>query len=95
MLVDARGLACPLPARRTREVLLAHAGGEPVVVLVDFPPAVSSVAWEAAEHGYEAKVAPSGEHEWQLTLRAAPHLTTAQLLDRFLSELALLDLPPA
>jgi tRNA 2-thiouridine synthesizing protein A len=66
--LDARGLACPLPAVKARRALLAVPPGGALVVLATDPEAPIDVAAVAADAGcaFAAERAPGG---WRLTLR--------------------------
>ena len=71
-LLDARGLACPLPALKAQAALAALAAGETLVVLATDPEApvdIGALA-AAAGHGFEAQRDGQG---WRLvvTKRAA------------------------
>ena len=50
-LLDARGLACPLPALKARRALAALAPGETLVVLATDPEAPVDIGALAAEGG--------------------------------------------
>ena len=54
-VVDARGLACPLPAVEARRALAGVPPGAALVVLATDPEApIDLAAWAAADgHGYE------------------------------------------
>jgi tRNA 2-thiouridine synthesizing protein A len=66
--VDARGLACPLPAVMARRALAGVAAGGALVVLATDPEAPIDVAAVAADAGcaFAAEREPGG---WRLTLR--------------------------
>ena len=66
--VDARGLACPLPAVKARRALAALPPGAVLVVLATDPEAPIDVAAVAADAGcsFAAEREPRG---WRLTLR--------------------------
>jgi tRNA 2-thiouridine synthesizing protein A len=66
--LDARGLACPLPAVKARRALLAVPPGGALVVLATDPEAPIDVAAVAADAGctFAAEREPGG---WRLTLR--------------------------
>jgi len=66
--VDARGLACPLPAVMARRALAGVAAGGALVVLATDPEAPIDVAAVAADAGcaFAAERAAGG---WRLTLR--------------------------
>ena len=71
-LLDARGLACPLPAIKARAALAVLAPGETLIVLATDPEAPVDVGALAADggHGFEAQRDGQG---WRLavTKRAA------------------------
>ena len=67
-LLDARGLACPLPAVKARRALAAVAPGDALIVLATDPEAPIDVAAVAADAGctFAAEREPGG---WRLILR--------------------------
>ena len=68
-LLDARGLACPLPAIKTRAALRDAPPGAVLVVLATDPEAPVDVAAVAADAGWSFAVERRGA-EWRMTLRA-------------------------
>ena len=66
-LLDARGLACPLPAIKAKAALAALAAGETLVVLATDPEAPVDIGALAAEagHGFEAQRDGQG---WRLVV---------------------------
>jgi tRNA 2-thiouridine synthesizing protein A len=66
--LDARGLACPLPAIKARRALAAVPPGAALIVLATDPEAPIDVAAVAADAGctFEAEARDDG---WQLTIR--------------------------
>ena len=69
MVVDARGLRCPLPLVRARQALSRLGSDETLVVLATDPEAPIDLAALAADVGRGfAAVADGGE--WRLTLTA-------------------------
>jgi tRNA 2-thiouridine synthesizing protein A len=66
--LDARGLACPLPAVKARRALAAVPPGAALIVLATDPEAPIDVAAVAADAGcgFAAEREPGG---WRLTLR--------------------------
>jgi tRNA 2-thiouridine synthesizing protein A len=66
-LLDARGLACPLPAVKASAALAALAPGETLVVLATDPEAPVDIGALAADggHGFRAEREGRG---WRLTL---------------------------
>jgi tRNA 2-thiouridine synthesizing protein A len=66
--LDARGLACPLPAIKARRALAAVRPGAALVVLASDPEAPIDLAALAADTGCSFAVRRAGE-EWTMTLR--------------------------
>ena len=66
-LLDARGLACPLPALKARRALAARAPGETLVVLATDPEAPVAIGARAAAGGYAFGAERQGE-AWRLTV---------------------------
>jgi tRNA 2-thiouridine synthesizing protein A len=69
VLVDARGLRCPLPLVRARQALVGLAAGEALIVLATDPEAPIDLAALAADVG-RAFAAERDGSEWRLTLAA-------------------------
>jgi tRNA 2-thiouridine synthesizing protein A len=69
VLVDARGLRCPLPLVRARQALVGLAAGEALIVLATDPEAPIDLAALAADVG-RAFAAERDGREWRLTLAA-------------------------
>jgi tRNA 2-thiouridine synthesizing protein A len=69
-LLDARGLACPLPAIKTRAALAALPPGDSLTVLATDPEAPVDIGALAADagHGFEAQRDGQG---WRLTVTKA------------------------
>jgi TusA-related sulfurtransferase len=67
--VDARGLSCPVPVIRTKEVLDGDPEGE-VTVLLDEEVAKENVSRLARGMGWSVEVREDGD-EYELTLRRA------------------------
>jgi tRNA 2-thiouridine synthesizing protein A len=69
-LLDARGLACPLPAVKARAALAALAAGDTLVVLATDPEAPVDIGALAADggHGFRAERAAGA---WRLTIDTA------------------------
>jgi tRNA 2-thiouridine synthesizing protein A len=67
-LVDARGLACPLPLIKARGALPLLAEGDSLVVLATDPEAPVDLGALAADHGMTFDAARV-ERGWRLTLR--------------------------
>ena len=66
-LLDARGLACPLPAIKAKAALAALAPGETLVVLATDPEAPVDIGALAAEAGHRFRAEREGA-AWRLTL---------------------------
>jgi len=66
--LDARGLACPLPAVKARRALTAVPPGAALVVLATDPEAPIDLAALAADAGC-AFLAEADGRGWRLTLR--------------------------
>ncbi len=66
-LLDARGLACPLPAIKARAALAAMAPGATLIVLATDPEAPVDIGALAADagHGFRAERVQGG---WRLVL---------------------------
>jgi tRNA 2-thiouridine synthesizing protein A len=69
VLVDARGLRCPLPLVRARQALVGLASDEALVVLATDPEAPIDLAALAADVG-RAFAAERDGVAWRLTLAA-------------------------
>ena len=65
--LDARGLACPLPAVKARRALTHVAPGATLVVLATDPEAPIDLAAMAADHGHRLETEREQDH-WRLTL---------------------------
>ena len=66
--LDARGLACPLPAIKARRALAAVPPGAALIVLATDPEAPIDVAAIAADAGCTLEV-EEDDGGWRLTLR--------------------------
>jgi tRNA 2-thiouridine synthesizing protein A len=66
--LDARGLACPLPAIKARRALAAVPPGSALIVLATDPEAPIDVAAVAADAGCAFEAEPRDDG-WRLTLR--------------------------
>jgi tRNA 2-thiouridine synthesizing protein A len=66
-LLDARGLACPLPAIKAKAALGALAAGETLVVLATDPEAPVDIGALAADGGHAFRAEQEGR-EWRLTV---------------------------
>ena len=73
-VIDARGLACPLPLLRARAALPGVAPGDELVVLATDPEAPLDLAALAADEGcaFVASTDGDGAHELRLRKPAAP-----------------------
>ena len=69
-LIDARGLACPLPALKARRALAGVAPGDTLVVLATDPEAPVDVGAVAAEGGHGFRAERDGDG-WRLTVTKA------------------------
>jgi tRNA 2-thiouridine synthesizing protein A len=67
--LDARGLACPLPAVKARAALAGVSPGEALVVLATDPEAPIDVAAVAADAGCSFEIERDDPHTWRMTLR--------------------------
>lgn len=65
MLVDARGLSCPLPVMHTKKAV--DQGHDNITVLVDREVAKENVQKFARQKGYKVMVEPEGT-AWKLEL---------------------------
>jgi tRNA 2-thiouridine synthesizing protein A len=66
-VVDARGLACPLPLIKAREALAGLQPGDELVVLATDPEAPIDLAALAADHGLRLTTGREVDH-WRLVL---------------------------
>ena len=71
MELDVRGEMCPYPAMKTTAALKKLPAGEPLHVLTDHAPALSTVPWEGAKQGYLSKIVVLGQGEWRIELERA------------------------
>jgi tRNA 2-thiouridine synthesizing protein A len=69
--LDARGLACPLPAIKARRALARIPPGAALIVLATDPEAPIDVAAVAADAGCAFAVEPE-DGAWRMTLRRLP-----------------------
>ena len=69
--LDARGLACPLPAIKARRALAAVPPGAALIVLATDPEAPIDLAAVAADAGC-AYAVEQQDGAWRLTLRRLP-----------------------
>lgn len=70
--LDVRGEICPYPMMKASEALKKLAPGESLRVVTDHAPALSTIPWEAAKHGFRAQIERIGSPEWLITLSPAP-----------------------
>lgn len=66
--LDVRGEICPYPMMKAADALKKLPTGESLEVLTDHAPALSTIPWEAAKHGYRANIERVGSPEWRITL---------------------------
>jgi tRNA 2-thiouridine synthesizing protein A len=78
--LDVRGEICPYPMMKAAEALKKLSSGESLQVLTDHAPALSTIPWEAAKHGYRASIERVGSPEWLITLLPAQGLSQAELV---------------
>ena len=78
--LDVRGEICPYPMMKASEALKKLASGESLQVLTDHAPALSTIPWEAAKHGYRASIERVGSPEWLITLVPALGASQAELV---------------
>jgi tRNA 2-thiouridine synthesizing protein A len=69
-LVDARGLACPLPALRARAALAALPATDRLVVLATDPEAPVDIGALAADAGRAFSAERGADGAWRLVLAA-------------------------
>lgn len=67
-LLDARGLACPLPALKARAALGELAAGEALTVLTTDPEAPVDIGALAADGGHGFSAQPDGAPGWRLRI---------------------------
>jgi TusA-related sulfurtransferase len=78
--LDVRGESCPYPMMKASEELKKLPQGETLQVLTDHAPALSTIPWEAARHGYRATIERVGSPEWLITLLPATGVSQAELV---------------
>jgi TusA-related sulfurtransferase len=78
--LDVRGEICPYPMMKASEALKKLPAGESLQVLTDHAPALSTIPWEAAKHGFRANIERVGSPEWRITLSPASGATQAELV---------------
>jgi TusA-related sulfurtransferase len=79
--IDVRGEICPYPMLKTSEVLKKLTPEEPLEVLTDHAPALTTIPWEAAKHGRRATIERVGRSEWRISLAPGPALSQRELMD--------------
>ena len=78
--LDVRGEICPYPMLKASEALKQLPRGESLQVLTDHAPALSTIPWEAAKHGFRASIERVGSPEWLITLVPADGLSQSELV---------------
>src|ERR671937_2072375 len=78
--LDVRGEICPYPMMKASEALKKLDPGETLEVLTDHAPALSTIPWEAAKHGFRASIERVGSPEWLIRLVPAAGLSQAELV---------------
>jgi TusA-related sulfurtransferase len=78
--LDVRGEICPYPMMKAAEALKKLPRGESLQVLTDHAPALSTIPWEAAKHGFRATIERVGSPEWLITLQPAAGASAAELV---------------
>ncbi len=61
LLIDARGLSCPLPVLRLNKALRSLPEGADLVLLATDPAALRDVPAFCSAHGHQVVVAPEAE----------------------------------
>lgn len=69
--LDLRGQICPDPLTQTQAAVKRMGAGETLIVLVDYPLAVESIARWAEREGLKVSIEKLGG-EWRLTLEKPP-----------------------
>src|SRR2546423_10041493 len=78
--LDVRGEICPYPMMQASEALKKLPRGESLQVLTDHAPALSTIPWEAAKHGYRATIERVGSPEWLITLMPVAGASPARVV---------------
>lgn len=86
--LDVRGEICPYPMMKAAEALKKLPPGETLEVLTDHAPALSTIPWEAARHGFRASIERVGSPEWRITLEPSEGVTQAELVATLGQQLA-------
>src|SRR5260370_30824903 len=66
--LDVRGEICPYPMMKASDALKKLPHGESLQVLTDHAPALSTIPWEAAKHGFRASIERVGSPEGLIPL---------------------------
>ncbi len=69
--LDVRGEICPYPMMKAADALKKLGPGASLEVLTDHAPALSTIPWEAAKHGFRASIQRVGSPECLITLAPA------------------------
>lgn len=67
-IVDAKGLACPLPVVNAKEAADSMTAGGTLTVLVDNEVAVQNLTRFASKRGYEVKSNKKGDYEFEVIM---------------------------
>lgn len=78
--LDVRGEICPYPMMKASAALNKLPQGDTLRVLTDHAPALSTIPWEAAKHGFRATIERIGSPEWLITLAPAAGVSPAELV---------------
>ena len=78
--LDVRGEICPYPMMKASQALKSLPRGESLQVLTDHAPALSTIPWEAAKHGFRATIERVGSPGWLITLVPAAGQSQAELV---------------
>src|SRR3954453_23380231 len=78
--LDVRGEICPYPMMKASEALKKLPAGESLQVVTAHEPALSTIPWEAAKHGFRATIERNGSPECPITLVPAVGLSQADLV---------------
>ena len=70
MIVDARGLTCPLPVINTKAAIAGLKESEKIQVLVDNETAVQNLLRFAAQQNFQASGSKKGEREFEVVIDA-------------------------
>ncbi len=78
--LDVRGEICPYPMLKASDALKTLPAGETLEVVTDHAPALATIPWEAAKHGFAASIERLGSAEWRIRLEPATGKPPAELL---------------